>query len=166
MGKEPTETIEKNRKLGIKMRIGIISGYFNPIHTGHLDYIESAKQECGVLYVIVNSDKQVKVKGSEPFMDEDSRVRIVKALQAVNYAFISVDEDETVVKSIEQIYKCNQNDPFIDSFVFMNGGDRVAGNTPEEEYCRDNDIETLYNIGGGKTQSSSTLIERSKVRGV
>tara|TARA_R100000900_G_C3310223_1_gene159561 strand:- start:284 stop:784 length:501 start_codon:yes stop_codon:yes gene_type:complete len=166
LGKEPTETIEKNRKLGIKMRIGIISGYFNPIHTGHLDYIESAKQECGVLYVIVNSDKQVKVKGSEPFMDEDSRVRIVKALQAVNYAFISVDEDETVVKSIEQIYKCNQNDPFIDSFVFMNGGDRVEGNTPEEKYCRDNNIETLYNVGGGKTQSSSTLIERSKVRGV
>ena len=148
------------------MKIGIISGYFNPIHTGHLDYIEAAKQKCGVLYVIVNSDAQVNVKGSVAFMNEDDRVRIVKALQAVNYAFVSVDEDASVVKSIEQIYKCNQNDPFIDSFVFMNGGDRVAGNTPEEEYCREIGIETLYNIGGGKTQSSSTLIQKSKIRGV
>ena len=148
------------------MKIGIISGYFNPIHTGHLDYIEAAKQKCGVLYVIVNSDAQVNVKGSVAFMNEGDRVRIVKALQAVNYAFVSVDEDASVVKSIEQIYKCNQNDPFIDSFVFMNGGDRVAGNTPEEEYCREIGIETLYNIGGGKTQSSSTLIKRSNIRGV
>ena len=148
------------------MKIGIISGYFNPIHTGHLDYIEAAKQKCGVLYVIVNSDAQVNIKGSVAFMNEDDRVRIVKALQAVNYAFVSVDEDASVVKSIEQIYKCNQNDPFIDSFVFMNGGDRVAGNTPEEEYCREIGIETLYNIGGGKTQSSSTLIKRSNIRGV
>jgi len=148
------------------MKIGIISGYFNPIHTGHLDYIEAAKQKCGVLYVIVNSDAQVNVKGSVAFMNEGDRVRIVKALQAVNYAFVSVDEDASVVKSIEQIYKCNQDDPFIDSFVFMNGGDRVAGNTPEEEYCREIGIETLYNIGGGKTQSSSTLIQKSKIRGV
>jgi len=148
------------------MKIGIISGYFNPIHTGHLDYIEAAKQKCGVLYVIVNNDAQVNVKGSVAFMNEGDRVRIVKALQAVNYAFVSVDEDASVVKSIEQIYKCNQNDPFIDSFVFMNGGDRVAGNTPEEEYCREIGIETLYNIGGGKTQSSSTLIKRSNIRGV
>ena len=148
------------------MKIGIISGYFNPIHTGHLDYIEAAKQKCGVLYVIVNNDAQVNIKGSVAFMNEGDRVRIVKALQAVNYAFVSVDEDASVVKSIEQIYKCNQDDPFIDSFVFMNGGDRVAGNTPEEEYCREIGIETLYNIGGGKTQSSSTLIQKSKIRGV
>ena len=166
MGKEPTKTIEKNRKLGIKMRIGIISGYFNPIHTGHLDYIESASKECDLLYVIVNSDAQVKIKGSEPFMDEESRLRIVKALQSVDRALIAKDDDGTVVKSIEWIYNWNRDDPFIESFVFMNGGDRVAGNTPEEEYCRSNNIETLYNIGGGKTQSSSTLISRSKIRGL
>ena len=55
-----------------------------------------------------------------------------------------------MVKSIEWIYNWNKDDPFVTSYVFMNGGDRVAGNTPEEEYCRNNNIETLYNIGGGK----------------
>ena len=136
------------------------------MHTGHLDYIESANRNCDLLYVIVNSDEQVKIKGSEPFMDEESRLRIVKALQSVNRALIAKDDDGTVVKSVEWIYNWNRNDPFVDSFVFMNGGDRVEGNTPEEEYCRENGIETLYNIGGGKTESSSRLIEKSKIRGV
>ena len=148
------------------MKIGIISGYFNPLHTGHLDYIESAKQNCDLLYAIVNSDRQVEIKGSESFMDEDSRLRIVKALQSVNRGLIAKDDDGTVVKSIEWVYNWNKNDPFIDSFVFMNGGDRVAGNTPEEEYCREVGIETLYNVGGGKTESSSRLLEKSKIRGV
>ena len=136
------------------------------MHTGHLDYIESANRNCDLLYVIVNSDEQVKIKGSEPFMDEESRLRIIKALQSVNRALIAKDDDGTVVKSVEWIYNWNRNDPSVDSFVFMNGADRVAGNTPEEEYCRENGIGTLYNIGGGKTESSSRLIEKSKIRGV
>lgn len=148
------------------MKIGIISGYFNPIHTGHLDYIQSAKKHCDLLYVIVNSDLQVVIKGSTPFMDQASRLRIVLALRDVNRALVAQDNDGTVVKTLSWIYNSNRDDPTVDSFVFMNGGDRVAGNTPEEDYCKNNNILSLYNIGGGKTQSSSTLIERTQIRGL
>ena len=81
------------------MKVGIISGYFNPMHTGHLDYIEGAKKNCDLLYVIVNNDDQVAYKGSTKFMDEDSRVRIVGALKCVDRAVLSVDNNPTVVKS-------------------------------------------------------------------
>jgi len=141
------------------LRIGIISGYFNPIHTGHLDYIESAKQLCDKLYVIVNNDKQVELKGSTKFMSEGSRVRITGALRAVDRVILSVDEDPTVVKTIKKIHEENQYDPFIYGFIFMNGGDRKEGNTPESVFCEQNGILLRYNVGGGKTESSSMLLE-------
>ncbi len=145
------------------MRIGIISGYFNPVHTGHLDYIEGAKRECDFLYVIVNNDDQVNYKGSTKFMDEESRVRIVSAFGCVDRAIISIDDNPTVVKTISQIYKMHRDDPFIESFSFMNGGDRKQGNTPESDFCKKNNIDLIYNVGGNKTESSSTLLKN--VRG-
>ena len=87
------------------MRVGIISGYFNPLHTGHLDYIEGAKQKCDLLYVIVNSDQQVNIKGSKQFMDEGSRLRIVRALSCVNKAMLSIDDDTSVCRSIKSIVR-------------------------------------------------------------
>tara|TARA_R110000824_G_scaffold178195_1_gene357798 strand:+ start:528 stop:968 length:441 start_codon:yes stop_codon:yes gene_type:complete len=141
------------------MIIGIISGYFNPIHTGHLDYIEGARHNCDLLYVIVNNDKQVELKGSARFMDEDSRVRIVEALESVHRAVLSVDDDPTVVKTIEKIHELNCNDPFVFGFTFMNGGDRGSSNTPEADFCELNGIRLTYNVGGKKTESSSGLIE-------
>ena len=142
------------------MRVGIVSGYFNPMHTGHLDYIEGAKRRCDLLYVIVNSDNQVSLKGSKKFLDQDSRVRIVRALFCVQRAMVSIDEDGTVVRSIAKIHKEYCDDPFVDGIYFMNGGDRKVGNTPESEFCQQNDIHLLYNVGGGKTQSSSTLLRK------
>tara|TARA_R100001082_G_scaffold109810_1_gene87896 strand:+ start:178 stop:618 length:441 start_codon:yes stop_codon:yes gene_type:complete len=144
------------------MRIGIVSGYFNPIHTGHLDYIEGAKKNCDLLYVVVNNDDQVAYKGSTKFMDEDSRVRIVGSLRCVDRAILSIDDNPTVVKSIAKIYNENRDDPFIDGFYFMNGGDRGGNNTPEANFCEKNGIGLIYNVGGKKTESSSNLIESVK----
>tara|TARA_B100000676_G_C17564478_1_gene573969 strand:+ start:214 stop:648 length:435 start_codon:yes stop_codon:yes gene_type:complete len=142
------------------MRVGIISGYFNPIHTGHLDYIEGAKQRCDLLYVIVNSDRQVDIKGSKQFMDEVSRLRIVRALAYVNKAMVSIDDDSTVCRSIKSIHKQYCDDPFVSDIYFMNGGDRGQGTVPEAEVCEELDIKMIYNVGGLKTESSSSLLQR------
>ena len=142
------------------MRVGIISGYFNPMHTGHLDYIEGAKQKCDLLYVIVNSDQQVNIKGSKQFMDEDSRARIVRALSSVQRAMVSIDEDSTVCRSIKAIHDEYCNDPFVTDIFFMNGGDRNQGTVPEAEVCEELDIKMIYNVGGIKTESSSTLLQK------
>tara|TARA_Y100000361_G_scaffold89565_1_gene79614 strand:+ start:5169 stop:5612 length:444 start_codon:yes stop_codon:yes gene_type:complete len=142
------------------MRVGIISGYFNPIHTGHLDYIEGAKQRCDLLYVIVNSDRQVDIKGSKQFMDEGSRLRIVRALAYVNKAMVSIDDDSTVCRSIKAIHKQYCDDPFLTDIFFMNGGDRSQGTVPETEVCEELDIKMIYNVGGIKTESSSTLLQK------
>ena len=142
------------------MRVGIISGYFNPIHTGHLDYIEGAKQRCDLLYVIVNSDRQVDIKGSKQFMDEGSRLRIVRALAYVNKAMVSIDDDSTVCRSIKAIHKQYCDDPFLTDIFFMNGGDRSQGTVPESEICEVLDIKMIYNVGGIKTESSSTLLQK------
>ena len=70
-------------------KIGIVSGYFNPIHQGHIEYINAAKQDCDHLVVIVNNDYQVKLKGSTPFMDTRHRAFIVNSLQSVDEVFLS-----------------------------------------------------------------------------
>jgi D-beta-D-heptose 7-phosphate kinase/D-beta-D-heptose 1-phosphate adenosyltransferase len=142
------------------MRVGIISGYFNPIHTGHLDYIEGAKEKCDLLYVIVNSDRQVDIKGSKQFMDEVSRLRIIRALVYVNKAMVSIDDDSTVCRSIKSIHKQCCDDPFVSDIYFMNGGDRGQGTVPEAEVCEELDIKMIYNVGGVKTESSSTLLQK------
>ena len=144
------------------MIVGIVSGYFNPIHTGHVDYIEGAGRLCDRLYVIVNNDRQVDLKGSTRFMSEESRVKIVDALRAVDRVVLSVDDGPAVVDSIKKIYKDNRDDPFVLGFTFMNGGDRQEGNTPETVFCEKNGISLKYNVGGGKTESSSTLLEGVK----
>mgnify|MGYP003155161751 FL=1 len=147
-------------------RVVVVSGYFNPIHSGHIDYLESAKEIGDYLIVIVNNDKQVELKGSVPFMDQEERVKIVSSLRCVIKAVVSIDDDPTVCQSIRKEYYSLQDDPFFIGMAFANGGDRKEGGVPEDVLEEELGINMVYNVGGKKTQSSSTLIQKSKVRNV
>jgi cytidyltransferase-like protein len=90
-------------KISKKYDIGIVSGYFNPIHQGHLEYFNAAKDQCKNLIVIVNNDYQVSLKGSKPFMDENHRSIIVNNIKSVNKTIISIDKDKSVCETIKLI---------------------------------------------------------------
>ena len=142
------------------MRVVVVSGYFNPIHSGHLDYLEGAKELGDYLIVIVNNDHQVEIKGSKPFMDCQERIRIVEALQCVNKAVESVDEDGSVATTLNILHTKYSLEWDFDEMIFANGGDRKSDNIPEYKLCENRGIEMAFNVGGGKTQSSSELIEK------
>ena len=144
------------------MRVVIISGYFNPLHTGHLDYIQAASKLGDKLIVIVNNDKQVKLKGSVPFMKETERMRIVNAIKGVDQVTLSTDTGESVVETLKSLYNEHAVGYFFDSMIFANGGDRKKNNSPEEEFCAWRTIKTIYNVGGKKTQSSSELLKEDQ----
>ena len=143
------------------VRVIAISGYFNPIHSGHIDYIKSAKQRGDILVVIVNNDNQVKLKGSVPFQDENERFKIVNNIKGVDRTILSIDKDSTVCESLRLVHKTYQDDPFFDEMFFCNGGDRGKDNTPENiKYGSDSRVQFEYSIGGDDKMNSSSWILR------
>ena len=146
------------------MKFAICSGYFNPIHIVHLDYLQYAKSLADKLFVIVNNDPQVKLKGSTPFMNEKDRMRIVGSLEFVDEAILSTDRDDSVLKTLRHLVIYNQGCGR-NSFIFCNGGERGSENTLEESFCSDNLylLTSRYNVGGDKAESSSVLINTAAV---
>ena len=141
------------------MKVIITSGYFNPLHIGHINLIKKSKELGDFLVVIVNNDEQVKIKGSFPFMPEQERIEIVKALRYADEVILSIDKDATQAKSLESVAK---NHPNAELF-FAKGGDRHSGNIPENEVraCKDFNITVVDGVGGDKIQSSSQLIKNA-----
>lgn len=139
----------------MKRKAIIVSGYFNPIHKGHLEYFNNAKAMGDELFVIVNSDHQRALKGSKEFQKEDERLYIVQNIKAVDKAFLSVDQDRTVCASIQMIH-----DEFGDVYElgFANGGDQDNQSIPEAPICNKLGIK-LYDGLGDKIQSSSWLLK-------
>ena len=130
------------------MKIVAVSGYFDPIHIGHLEYLEKSKSLGDYLFVIVNSDLQAKLKKGKPFMPEAERLKIIRSLSCVDSAIISVDKDRTVRETLK----------IVRPDIFTNGGDQNNNTIPEIEVCNDMGIELVDGLGD-KIQSSSWLIK-------
>ena len=143
-----TKTPKSKKKSPV---IVAVSGYFNPLHVGHLEMIEKAKKLGDKLVVIINNDHQVKLKGSVPFMKQEDRIKIIKALRDVDEVFLSIDKDKTVCKSLSKV-KPN---------IFANGGDRKSiGDVPEYPICQKLGI-TMVDGLGRKIRASSELIKKA-----
>ena len=144
------------------MRVVVISGFFNPLHIGHIDYISAARNLGDFLIVIVNSDEQVETKGSIPFMNEDDRLNIITNIKGVDRAVLAIDKDSSVCQTIREEFKRLQNDPFFEEMIFANGGVRKQGGVPEDILEEELGVRMFYNTGGDKVQSSSELIKKTE----
>ena len=130
-----------------------ISGYFDPIHVGHIEYINNAKKLGDWLIVIVNNNKQCQLKKGKYFMHEDDRMLILKNIKAVDQVFLSIDDDKSVCKSLEAV----------NPDVFANGGDRNNSEIPETKICKENNIKIVDGLGD-KIRSSSELTGLKEIK--
>lgn len=134
------------------VKVVAVSGYFDPIHVGHIEYLKLAKQLGDKLVVIVNNDKQAILKKGYSFMNERERMQIVSALSVVDEVILCIDNDLTVCKTLAKIKPA----------IFAKGGDRYADEIPEAKVCKENGIKIIDGLGK-KIQSSSELLRKNKV---
>jgi len=141
-------------------KVVVISGYYSPPHKGHCDYARLAKEFAGpdgIVYVIVNSDQQSILKKGFSFVPEQDRLAIMGSLRYVDKAFLSIDTDRTVCKTIEWLCENAEHKPT----HFCNGGDVTPdAPCPEEVVCKRHGIELVYGLGD-KVQSSSWILDKS-----
>ena len=134
----------------------IVSGYFNPLHKGHLELFQRANAAGDQLWVVVNSDLQRKLKGSKEFMDENERLLIVSAVGIVDKALISIDKDKTQCATLADLAD-KHSEKY--ELYFANGGDQNNDSIAEVSVCKEKRIG-LIDGGGDKIQSSSWLLNK------
>ena len=129
----------------------VTSGYFDPLHVGHIECLELAKQLGDRLIVIVNNDCQATLKKGKSFMNELDRLKIVSSLKCVDEVYLSIDKDKSVCESLRDLAPD----------IFAKGGDRTSDEIPESVVCREKNIKIIDGLGD-KIRSSSLIIEQSK----
>jgi cytidyltransferase-like protein len=143
-------------------KVAIVSGYFNPIHIGHLRMIQAAAALAPYLVVVVNNDQQQLLKKGRILMTEDDRVAIVAELRSVDEAFVAVDTDATVVASLRRVRELHPDA----ELLFCNGGDRSpAGDpAPEAALAEEIGLQMVYGVGGADKSDSSSRINEELSR--
>lgn len=132
-------------------RTVVASGYFDPIHVGHIEYLEMAAKLGDKLIVIVNNDNQAALKKGTPFMTEGDRLKIVSSLKCVDEVFLSIDEDPTVCRSLQAV----------NPDIFAKGGDRFVDEIPEASTCKEIGAEIVDGLGM-KIRSSSDYYNKEE----
>jgi glycerol-3-phosphate cytidylyltransferase/D-beta-D-heptose 7-phosphate kinase/D-beta-D-heptose 1-phosphate adenosyltransferase len=136
----------------------IVSGFFNPLHGGHLDMIEAARAMGDYLIVSVNNDEQQRLKKGKVILDQDNRLRLLCALRDVDEAMITIDQDPTQIRTLNFIADKYPDDVL----VFANGGDRDSEKAiPEGDVCRERNISMVFGVGGTVKADSSTRINQA-----
>lgn len=140
------------------MKLVIVSGFFNPLHGGHLDMIEAAAKLGDRLLVVVNNDVQQVLKKDKIILPQENRYRLLTALRGVDEVMLAVDQDPPVIETLRIIAKTH---PY-DELIFANGGDRSAPEAvPEKAVCEEYDIKMVYGVGGKNKADSSTRINQA-----
>ena len=135
----------------MRKKIVAVSGGFDPIHVGDVRMIRAAATH-GHVIVIANSDSWLMRKKGYVFMPWSERAEIIRNIKGVTAVFEADDDDNTVTESLLKLKPD----------IFANGGDRKTNNTPEMEVCDELGIEMIWNVGGGKIQSSSELVANQR----
>jgi D-beta-D-heptose 7-phosphate kinase/D-beta-D-heptose 1-phosphate adenosyltransferase len=142
-----------------KKKIVMVSGGFDPIHIGHIRYMQEAKKLGDKLIVVINNDNWLKLKKGYVFMPEKERKEIIEALRCVDKVVLTGHKKNTKDISVcEELRK-------IKPYIFANGGDRKPDGDPVPEVlvCKELGIKMVYNVGhGGKVRSSSLLVKQAQ----
>lgn len=147
---------ERNKYLDEELKIVAVSGGFDPIHIGHVRYIQAAAKmarDNGVLVVIANKDSWLRRKKDFAFMGEEERMEIISSIRGVDYVIPWDDGTPSVAECLR----------ILRPHIFANGGDRDSiENVPEYPVCQEIGCKMVFGVGGGKIQSSSDLVRNSK----
>lgn len=136
------------------MKVVIVTGGFDPLHSGHIAYLKEAKKLGDHLVVGLNSDEWLSRKKGRPFMPWEERNAILKELKCVDFVLDFDDSDGSAQALIEYMLKHSRGD-----LIFANGGDRTEDNIPEMA-IQNPRVSFVFGVGGDKTASSSDFLQR------